>query len=102
MATPHRVRRWIASGVLTALVAIVVGPFVYINVLRDSPPERLAVTEDPAITRPGQEDGRGRAETSTAIPTDGVWAVSDGSQAGTGSKRCCSGKTPKRPVVRRA
>lgn len=73
--------RWIVLAVAAVLAVVVVGPWVYINVIRDDPPERL--TLDDATTT---SDGDGSSSTDTtggvAEGIEGRWTVGEGSQAG--------------------
>lgn len=75
--------RWIVLVVAAVLAVVVVGPWVYINVIRDDPPERL--TLDDATTT---SDGDGSSSSSTeaaggvADGIEGAWTVGEGSQAG--------------------
>lgn len=72
--------RWllIALGLLVALP--VVGTFVYLNVIRDDPPERLSL--DDVTTTTGVTGG---SSTTTGAPAEGVagsWVLGEGSVVG--------------------
>lgn len=77
-------RSWLIALAVAAGLLVVGGPWLYINVLRDDPPDRLTLDDATTTTAP-QED-----ETSTTAaegePTDagieGTWSVTTGSQAG--------------------
>ncbi|ONI70350.1 hypothetical protein ALI144C_47655 [Actinosynnema sp. ALI-1.44] len=62
-------KAWLIGAVALGLLAFVGGPWFYINVLSDPPARELALGE-------GQHAG------GAAVPVDGTWAVSEGSQAG--------------------
>ncbi|ALG13058.1 YceI family protein [Kibdelosporangium phytohabitans] len=62
-------KAWLIGAVALGLLAFVGGPWFYINVLSDPPAQELALGE-------GQQGG------GAAVPVDGDWAVSEGSQAG--------------------
>ena len=77
-------RTWFVAVPLAALVLFVGGPWVYINLIRDDPPERL--TLDDATTTTTEGDGSRATTTTTTATTatgiEGTWSVTDGSQAG--------------------
>jgi polyisoprenoid-binding protein YceI len=76
----RRPRTWLIAVPLVVLLVVVAGPFIYINVIRDDPPERLTLPDEPAGQEaeqpfPGDGDGdRGAHE--------GTWTVTEGSEAG--------------------
>lgn len=63
-------KAWLIGAVAVGLLAFVGGPWFYINVLSDPPARELALGD-------GQQGGGGGA-----VPVDGEWVVSEGSQAG--------------------
>nr|WP_042183347.1 YceI family protein [Kibdelosporangium sp. MJ126-NF4]CEL15457.1 Putative secreted protein [Kibdelosporangium sp. MJ126-NF4]CTQ92141.1 Putative secreted protein [Kibdelosporangium sp. MJ126-NF4] len=63
-------KAWLIGAIALGLLAFVGGPWFYINVLSDPPAQELALGEN-------QQQGGG-----AAVPVDGNWAVSEGSQAG--------------------
>jgi polyisoprenoid-binding protein YceI len=63
-------KAWLIGGVAFLLLAFVGGPWFYINVLSEPAPQELALGEG------------GQAVGGTAVPVDGNWSVSAGSQAG--------------------
>jgi polyisoprenoid-binding protein YceI len=62
-------KAWLIGGVALALLGFVGGPWLYINVFSDPPAQELAIGTD-------QQAG------GEAVPLDGAWTVSAGSQAG--------------------
>ncbi|WP_173139360.1 YceI family protein [Kibdelosporangium persicum] len=62
-------KAWLIGAIALGLLAFVGGPWFYINVLSDPPAQELALGE-------GQQGG------GEAVPVDGTWTVSEGSQAG--------------------
>jgi polyisoprenoid-binding protein YceI len=71
--------RWIVLGLLALVLAPVVGTFVYLNVFRSDPPERLSVDDvTTTTTEPGTEDTTDPGEDGI----DGTWRVADGSLVG--------------------
>lgn len=78
----------IVVAVLVVL-AVTAGPWAYINLIRDDPPDRLSF-DDAAAAEVADDDGDGRATTTSpaavdrADPADvsGAWTVAEGSQAG--------------------
>ena len=85
--TLRRPRTWLIGVPLLILLAVVVGPFIYINFIKEDAPERLSF-ESASTTTATTADG---AETTTtagasAVPTgdaiDGTWTVGPGSIAG--------------------
>ncbi|MBP2323721.1 polyisoprenoid-binding protein YceI [Kibdelosporangium banguiense] len=61
-------KAWLIGAIALALLGFVGGPWLYINVFSDPPAQELALGQ-------GQAGG-------DAVPVDGSWTVSDGSQAG--------------------
>jgi len=71
--------RWIVFGLLALVLAPVVGTFVYLNVFRSDPPERLSLDDVTTTTaEPGSEDPTDPAEGGI----EGTWRVADGSVVG--------------------
>ena len=68
--------RWIAGAVAAALLVTVVGPFAYINLIRDDPPERLSLDDRPSST------GATTGGTAAAAGIEGTWSVAEGSVVG--------------------
>jgi polyisoprenoid-binding protein YceI len=69
--------RWLFIGLAVLVAAPIVGTFLYINVFRDDPPERL--TLDDVTTTTGDS---GTTATSAAEGIEGAWSVGDGSIVG--------------------
>ncbi|MGH9275148.1 MAG: YceI family protein [Acidimicrobiales bacterium] len=80
-------RTWFTVIPVVALLALVGGPWVYINLIREDAPARLTLDDATTTTA-----GDGAADTTTTSSTDatgtqaagieGTWAVTTGSQAG--------------------
>lgn len=62
-------KAWLIGAVALGILGFVGGPWFYINVLSDPPAQELAL-------------GEGRQGGGEAVPVDGSWTVSEGSQAG--------------------
>lgn len=101
MKLPSALRGMRGRLVITAAIALLVigGPFLYINVIRDDPPERLSLSDEVNSTTTTPEDGAssttlGGQTSGTAIPgsLDGTWEVSQGSQAGYRAKEVLFGQ----------
>jgi len=78
-------RTWFIVIPVVAVLALVGGPWVYINLIREDAPARL--TLDDATTTTG--DGSGQTTTTSAGGTgtaadgiEGTWTITTGSQAG--------------------
>jgi polyisoprenoid-binding protein YceI len=74
-----RTVRWVVGAVVALVVAVSAGTWLYLNVVRDPPPERL--TLDSVTTAPSAST----TTTASAAPTTGVegrWRVGSGSEAG--------------------
>jgi polyisoprenoid-binding protein YceI len=71
--------RWIVLGLLALVLAPVVGTFVYLNVIRSDPPERLSLDDVTTTTTEPGADG-GAAPGGDGI--EGTWRVADGSVVG--------------------
>jgi polyisoprenoid-binding protein YceI len=63
-------KAWLIGGIAFLAVAFVGGPWLYIHVFSDPPAQELA------LSNTAQQGG------GSAVPVDGSWSVSDGSQAG--------------------
>jgi polyisoprenoid-binding protein YceI len=69
----------VALGAVVGLVALVsAGTWVYLNVLRDPPPERLTLDAAEADAEPTTTS----APAATSAGVDGTWTVAGGSEAG--------------------
>jgi polyisoprenoid-binding protein YceI len=76
--------------VVVAVLAVTVGPFVYINFIRDDAPDRLSFADVPAAAD-SSDDGDAAPSTTSAggsgasasdSDVSGTWAVTTGSQVG--------------------
>lgn len=76
-------RTWfIAVPVLVLLVAVV-GPWLWINVIQDDPPEELGFADlATTTTTPGSTETSTAAASADVTGIEGEWAISAGSQAG--------------------
>lgn len=63
-------KAWLIGGIAFLVLAFVGGPWLYINVFSDPPAQELQLSNS-------AQQGGGQA-----VPVDGEWTVSDGSQAG--------------------
>jgi polyisoprenoid-binding protein YceI len=72
----HRYR-WLLIGLGVVILLPVVGTFLYLNVLRDDPPERLSLDDVPA-----QADGTTTTAGDSSADLAGPWSVGDGSVVG--------------------
>lgn len=73
-APKRRSRKWwIIAGILAVPAAVVGGPYVYIHFISGDAPAPLTISTS---TPPGG------ATTGEAVPVEGTWNVSSGSQAG--------------------
>jgi len=68
--------KWIAGIVVAALLLVVGGTWVYINVIRDDAPERLALSEAP------EGETAERASEPEPVPLGGTWEATEGSVVG--------------------
>jgi polyisoprenoid-binding protein YceI len=75
MAASNKVWKWVVGGLVLAVVLVVGGTWLYLNVFTDDAPKRLALNESggSATTVPGGDP---------SAPLDGTWKVATGSQAG--------------------
>jgi polyisoprenoid-binding protein YceI len=77
----HRFR-WLIAAVVVVLLAVTVGPFVYINLIRDDAPERQTVDDVLGTTTTTADGAATTAGDGEAAGVDGTWAVTDGSSVG--------------------
>ena len=75
-----RTRNIIIGVVAAVLLVTVVGPFVYINFIKDDPPERLSL--DDVTTTTTDSDGTTSTTGAAADGIEGAWVVADGSIVG--------------------
>ena len=71
--------RWIVIGLLALVLAPVVGTFVYLNVFRSDPPERLSLDDVTTTTTAPGTDG---SSEPTEGGIEGTWRVAAGSVVG--------------------
>jgi polyisoprenoid-binding protein YceI len=80
-----RPRTWLIGIPIVVVLALVVGPFVYINFIQEDAPDRLSLDDTATGSDTGSATGSDTGSdtaTATDASIDGSWAVSDGSQAG--------------------
>src|SRR5262245_39900264 len=81
----RRPRTWLIGVPVLVLLAVVAGPFVYINFIKEEAPERLTFDPVPTTTTTIAAAG-GATTTTTSTPPegeiDGTWTVGPGSIAG--------------------
>ncbi len=70
--------RWALAAVLALVLLPVVGTFVYLNVFRSDPPDRLSVDDVTTTTATGDPAPGGEGEEGI----EGTWTVADGSVVG--------------------
>ncbi|MET0902171.1 MAG: YceI family protein [Acidimicrobiales bacterium] len=75
----HRARNIIIAVVAAVLLVTVVGPFVYINFIKDDPPERLSL-DDATTTTDADDDTSTTGAAAEGI--EGTWTVTDDSIVG--------------------
>jgi polyisoprenoid-binding protein YceI len=78
-------RAWFVVVPVVALLALVGGPWVYINVIRDDAPDRLTLDDATTTTVAGAGDVTTTTVDGTtpeAVGIDGTWTITSGSQAG--------------------
>jgi polyisoprenoid-binding protein YceI len=73
-----RVRNIVIAVVAAVLLVTVVGPFVYINFIKDDPPDRLTL-DDATTTAP---DGTTSTTGEASEGIEGTWTVAEGSIVG--------------------
>ncbi|HET7489922.1 MAG TPA: YceI family protein [Acidimicrobiales bacterium] len=69
--------RWVIGAVVAVVLAVVLGPWVYINFVKSDAPERLSVDTAAQSSTPTSTTAG-----APATGTDGTWKVATGSQAG--------------------
>ncbi len=72
--------RWLLVGLAVVVAAPLIGTFLYINVLRDDPPDPLSL--DDVITTTSADGSTTTAAGSAAEGIAGEWSVGDGSIVG--------------------
>ena len=75
----HRTRTIVIALVAAAVLITVVGPFVYINFIKDDPPERLTLDD---VTTTTAADGTTSTTSAAATGIEGSWQVAAGSIVG--------------------
>jgi polyisoprenoid-binding protein YceI len=71
--------RWILITLVALVLAPVVGTFVYLNVIRSDPPERLSLDDVTTTTTPSSTEG---TTDPGSAGIEGAWTVADGSVVG--------------------
>jgi polyisoprenoid-binding protein YceI len=71
----RRPRTWLVAIPVVMLLAIVGGPFIYINFIKEDAPDRLTLTEADADAAPSDDD-------TATESLDGTWNAGTGSVAG--------------------
>ncbi|MEY2741465.1 MAG: hypothetical protein RL283_1567 [Actinomycetota bacterium] len=76
--------RRVALGAVAVAAALVVGPWIYINVVRDEAPAALDLPATSVAVEPTDAPGATAAPTTTTAPADpsGTWVAAAGSVAG--------------------
>jgi len=74
-----RARNLVIALVAAVLLVTVVGPFVYINFIKDDPPERLTLDDATTTTA---ADGSSATVGEPLDEVAGTWVVADGSKVG--------------------
>jgi polyisoprenoid-binding protein YceI len=87
--------RWLVAVPVVLVALVVVGPWLYINVLRDDPPDRLSLDDATSTTTEADATSTTERTTTTEPDTDpaapdgtdepdldGTWTVGEGSQVG--------------------
>jgi polyisoprenoid-binding protein YceI len=86
VTTPARPRRrglkWLVGGIAVAVLALVVGPFVYINFISEDPEPRLELTTPTSSATTTPAPGTTEAPAPDSAALTGTWVVGDGSTAG--------------------
>jgi polyisoprenoid-binding protein YceI len=68
----HGWKRWALIGMITAVVVVVGGPFVYFHFIQGDPPPPLSIKDSPSTIAP--------ATPTTALASlDGTWKIASGS-----------------------
>ncbi|HEX5097146.1 MAG TPA: YceI family protein [Acidimicrobiia bacterium] len=89
--------KWIVGAVVVVAIALVVGPWVYINFIQEDAPPELQLTDATANTTdatraPGSTSATTAPETAGATGIDGTWNVGEGSTAGYRAKEVLFGQ----------
>jgi polyisoprenoid-binding protein YceI len=88
-------RSWLIAIPVAVLLVAVVGPWLYINVISDDPPERLTLDDATTTTAGSATDA---SSTTSAAPSsvpegiEGTWSITAGSQAGYRAKEVLFGQ----------
>lgn len=85
-------RTWLIAVPVLVLLAVVVGPWLYLNVLRDDPPARLTLDDATTSSTVGAVGGD-RSTTTVPEGIEGTWMLSEGSQAGYRAKEVLFGQS---------
>lgn len=83
-------RFWVIAVPVLVLLAVVVGPWLYLNVLRDDAPEQLSFDDVTTTTSDPTDASDPRASDDPSF--DGTWTVGAGSQAGYRAKEVLFGQ----------
>lgn len=78
-------RTWLILIPVVAALALVGGPWVYINLIREEAPERLTLDDATTTADGGAAEGSSSTNTPAVGASEGIegsWSVSAGSQAG--------------------
>jgi polyisoprenoid-binding protein YceI len=70
-------QRWLIVGVVVVAVLAVAGPYVYIHFIEGKAPKRLSLSSQNSTGTTADPSSGG-----AAVPLDGTWKVTTGSQAG--------------------
>lgn len=100
---PRRPRDRIVAAAVLVVLLVGIGPFVYINLIRDDPPERLTFADATSTTLKGSRTDADESTVTTtgsadrsdsAVPgeLDGTWEISQGSQVGYRAKEVLFGQ----------
>jgi polyisoprenoid-binding protein YceI len=88
-------RSWLIAIPVAVLLVAVVGPWLYINVISDDPPECLTLDDATTTTAGSATDA---SSTTSAAPSsvpegiEGSWSITTGSQAGYRAKEVLFGQ----------
>lgn len=74
-------RRWLVAVLVVVLLVVVVGPWLYLNVIREDAPERLTL-DDATTTSEGASSTTSAGIGADTEGIDGTWSMAAGSQAG--------------------
>jgi polyisoprenoid-binding protein YceI len=66
--------KWLIGGLVVVLLAVTLGPFIYIHFIEGDPPAKLEISSSPQSAEIVPE--------SQKVGLAGAWVVGDGSQAG--------------------